>query len=151
MSNDNKVVVDMEKCLRPIKQKAYSTMCNMRKQDLIDYIRELENNYNVAIAFNEQQAQNFEMLLKEQEGKNRKGLQLAKEDADGILIGGTYRHFKGKEYVAMGVAVYTETGEPMVIYGDENGKIWARQKRDFLSIVNRNGQKYRFELVEDEA
>jgi hypothetical protein len=51
----------------------------------------------------------------------------------------------------MGVAQYTETGEPMVIYGDENGKIWARQKRDFLSIVNRNGQKYRFELVEDEA
>jgi hypothetical protein len=39
----------------------------------------------------------------------------------------------------------------MVIYGDEHGKIWARQKRDFLSIVNRNGQKYRFELVEDEA
>ena len=151
MSNDNKVVVDMEKCLRPIKQKAYSTMCNMRKQDLIDYIRELENNYNVAIAFNEQQAQNFEMLLKEQEEKNRKGLQLPKEDADGILIGGTYRHFKGKEYVAMAIAEYMETGEPMVIYGDEHGKIWARQKRDFLSVVNRNGQKYRFELVEDEA
>lgn len=48
----NQVVVDMEKCVRPIKQKAYSTMCNMRKQDLIDYIRELEHNYNVAIAFN---------------------------------------------------------------------------------------------------
>ena len=151
MEHENKVVVDPDKCLRPIKQKAYSTMCNMRKQDLIDYIRELEHNYNVAIAFNEQQAQNFEMLLKEQEGKNRKGLQLPKEDADGILIGGTYRHFKGKEYVAMAIAEYMETGDPMVIYGDENGKIWARQKRDFLSIVNRNGQKYRFELVEDEA
>lgn len=142
------VMVDKAKATAPIKQKAYSTMCNMRKQDLIDYIRELEHNYNVAIAFNEQQAQNFEMLLKEQEERR---LQLPKEDADGILIGGTYRHFKGKEYVAMGVAQYTETGEPMVIYGDENGKIWARQKRDFLSIVNRNGQKYRFELVEGEC
>ena len=39
MSNDKKVVVDLEKCLQPIKQKAYSTMCNMRKQDLIDYDR----------------------------------------------------------------------------------------------------------------
>ena len=148
MEHENKVVVDLDKCLRPIKQKAYSTMCNMRKQDLIDYIRELEHNYNVAIAYNEQQAQNVEMLLKEQEEKR---LQLPKEDAEGILIGGTDRQFKGKEYVAMGIAKYTETGEPMVIYGDENGTIWARQKRDFLSIVNRNGQKYRFELVEDEA
>lgn len=148
MEHEKKVVVDLEKCMHPIKQKAYSTMCNMRKQDLIDYIRELEHNYNVAIAYNEQQAQNVEMLLKEQEEKH---LQLPKEDADGILIGGTYRHFKGKEYVAMGIAKYTGTGEPMVIYGDEKGTIWARQKRDFLSVVNMNGQKYRFELVEDEA
>ena len=134
MSNDNKVVVDMEKCLRPIKQKAYSTMCNMRKQDLIDYIRELE-----------------QRCIEAERYIDRKELHLPKEDADGIMIGGTYRHFKGKEYVAMAIAEYTETGEPMVIYGDENGKIWARQKRDFLSIVNRNGQKYRFELVEEEA
>lgn len=150
MEHEKKVVVDLEKCMRPIKQKAYSTMCNMRKQDLIDYIRELEHNYNVAVAFNEQQAQNMEKLCKD--GKEKKtGLQLPKEQVEGIMIGGTYRHFKGKEYVAMGVAVYTETGEPMVIYGDENGTIWARQKRDFLSVVNRNGQKYRFELVEEEA
>lgn len=134
MEHENKVVVDLDKCLRPIKQKAYSTMCNMRKQDLIDYIRELE-----------------QRCIEEERYIDRKRLQLPKESAEGILIGGTYRHFKGKEYVAMGVAKYTETGEPMVIYGDENGKIWARQKRDFLSIVNRNGQKYRFELVEEEA
>ena len=65
MEHEKKVVVDLEKCVHPIKQKAYSTMCNMRKQDLIDYIRELEHNYNVAIAYNEQQAQNVELLLKE--------------------------------------------------------------------------------------
>ena len=41
MEHEKKVVVDLEKCMHPIKQKAYSTMCNMRKQDLIDYIREL--------------------------------------------------------------------------------------------------------------
>lgn len=80
MSDEKKVVVDLEKCMRPIKQKAYSTMCNMRKQDLIDYIRELEHNYNVAIAYNEQQAQNVETLLKEQEEKKPLGLQLPKEE-----------------------------------------------------------------------
>lgn len=134
MEHEKKVVVDLEKCMRPIKQKAYSTMCNMRKQDLIDYIRELE-----------------QRCIEAERYIDQKRLRLPKEQVEGIMIGGTYRHFKGKEYVAMGVAVYTETGEPMVIYGDENGTIWARQKRDFLSIVNRNGQKYRFELVEDEA
>ncbi len=48
-----------------IKAKATSTLNNMRKADLIEYIRDLEHNYNVAVDFNEQQARNCEKLLKD--------------------------------------------------------------------------------------
>lgn len=41
-----------------------STLRNMSKDDLIQYIRLLEHNYAVAIEFNEQQAHNIENFLK---------------------------------------------------------------------------------------
>ena len=52
------MLVDVETIKRPIKPKADSTLCNMRKDALIEYIRTLEHNYNVAVSFNEQQAKN---------------------------------------------------------------------------------------------
>lgn len=45
-----------------IKPKADSTLHNMRKADLIEYIRCLENNYNTAVWFNENQARYVESL-----------------------------------------------------------------------------------------
>lgn len=45
-----------------IKLKADSTLRNMRKDDLIEYIRTLEHNYNVAVSFNENQARYIESL-----------------------------------------------------------------------------------------
>lgn len=45
-----------------IKPKAHSTLYNMRKVDLIEYIRTLEHNYNVAVSFNENQAKYIESL-----------------------------------------------------------------------------------------
>ena len=45
-----------------IKPKADSTLYNMRKDDLIEYIRTLEHNYNVAVSFNENQAKYIESL-----------------------------------------------------------------------------------------
>ena len=69
--------------------------------------------------------------------------------------GGTYRHFKGKEYTALGTAMHTEDHELVVIYAsNESGKIWARPYKDFMSEVDREKypdakQKYRFELVEE--
>ena len=39
-----------------------STLNNMKKEDLIKYIRNLEHNYNVAVDFNIQQVKNFEMM-----------------------------------------------------------------------------------------
>lgn len=56
------MLVDMDEVRRCIKPKAYSTLCNMRKADLIDYIRCLEHNYNVAVSFNENQAKYIESL-----------------------------------------------------------------------------------------
>lgn len=56
------MVVDIEEVKRHIKPKADSTLRNMRKNDLIEYIRSLEHNYNVAVSFNENQAKYIESL-----------------------------------------------------------------------------------------
>jgi hypothetical protein len=58
----NEMVVDIGEVKRNIKPKADSTLRNMRKDDLIEYIRCLENNYNVAVSFNENQARYIESL-----------------------------------------------------------------------------------------
>lgn len=59
-----------------------------------------------------------------------------------IQIGRVYRHFKGDYYLVEGVAQYSETGEPYVIYrklyGD--GGLWIRPLAMFLSPVDR--EKY---------
>ena len=57
-----KMVVDVGIVKNHIKPKADSTLRNMRKDDLIEYIRCLENNYNVAVSFNESQANYIESL-----------------------------------------------------------------------------------------
>lgn len=46
-----------------IKQKADSTLLGMKKEELIEYIRMLERNYNAAVWFNKNQAKNIEHLL----------------------------------------------------------------------------------------
>ena len=56
------MVVDVGVVKNHIKPKADSTLYNMRKTDLIEYIRTLEHNYNVAVSFNENQAKYIEAL-----------------------------------------------------------------------------------------
>ena len=56
------MVVDIGEVKRHIKPKADSTLLNMRKDYLIEYIRTLEHNYNVAVSFNENQAKYIESL-----------------------------------------------------------------------------------------
>lgn len=56
------MVVDVGVVRNHIKPKANSTLNNMRKVDLIEYIRTLEHNYNVAVSFNENQAKYIESL-----------------------------------------------------------------------------------------
>jgi len=55
-------VVDIGEVRRHIRPKADSSLRNMRKDDLIEYIRCLEHNYNVAVSFNENQAKYIESL-----------------------------------------------------------------------------------------
>ena len=56
------MVVDIGEVKRHIKQKADSTLYNMRKSDLIEYVRTLEHNYNVGATFLENQAKYIESL-----------------------------------------------------------------------------------------
>lgn len=56
------IVVDIGEVKRHIKQKADITLYNMRKSDLIEYIRTLEHNYNVGATFLENQAKYIESL-----------------------------------------------------------------------------------------
>lgn len=56
------MIVDVATMKKAIKPKADSTLRNMRKDDLIEYIRCLENNYNTAVWFNENQARYIESL-----------------------------------------------------------------------------------------
>lgn len=59
------MVIDASLVKRHIKPKADSTLMNMKKSDLIKYIRTLEHNYNVSVSFNEQQARNIETMIKD--------------------------------------------------------------------------------------
>ena len=58
------MVIDVSSVKRYIKPKADSTLLNMKKVDLIEYVRTLERNYNVAVSFNEQLARNIEDMMK---------------------------------------------------------------------------------------
>lgn len=57
------MVVNTEEIKRHIKPKADSTLRNMRKDDLIEYVRCLEHNYNVGATFLENQARYIESLV----------------------------------------------------------------------------------------
>ena len=65
-----------------------------------------------------------------------------------LKIKGIYKHYKGDLYIVEDIGYNTETEEKMVIYralyGDN--KLWCRPYDMFLDEVNKNGQKYRFEL-----
>ena len=71
--------------------------------------------------------------------------------------GDIYRHFKGKKYRILDLAVCTETGEDMVIFETtgETRKVYASFLEAFLSPLDtgkypHSDQKYRFELCRDQ-
>ena len=70
--------------------------------------------------------------------------------------GEIYRHFKGRKYKILDIAVCTETGEDMVIFETAEGtrKVFASFLENFLSPLDagkypHTEQKYRFELCRD--
>ena len=70
-----------------------------------------------------------------------------------IMVGKTYKHFKGKEYKVLCIATDSETNEEVVVYEALYGKhmIWTRPYDMFNSLVDKEkypdiDQEYRFEL-----
>ena len=67
-----------------------------------------------------------------------------------IILGATYKHYKGNFYKIIAIAKHSETNESLVIYEalyDEH-KIWARPIEMWNDIIELNGEKFkRFELV----
>lgn len=50
---------------------------------------------------------------------------------------GRYRHYKGKEYVVLGVARHSETEEELVVYRQDYGdrSLWVRPAAMFQETV----------------
>lgn len=77
------------------------------------------------------------------------------ELAQKIIAGGLYRHFKGKYYYLVDIAIHSETGEKLVVYRQLYGdkELFVRPLDMFSSEVDHVKypevkQKYRFQLME---
>lgn len=63
---------------------------------------------------------------------------------------GRYRHYKGNDYIVLGVARHSETDEEFVVYRQDYGdrSLWVRPKTMFVETVSVSGQTVpRFERV----
>ena len=51
---------------------------------------------------------------------------------------GRYRHYKGREYIVLGVARHSETEEPLVVYRQDYGDrgLWVRPAEMFTETVH---------------
>lgn len=58
---------------------------------------------------------------------------------------GRYRHFKGNEYEVIGIALHSETEEPMVVYRALYGEggLWVRPASMWNETVERDGKVYK--------
>lgn len=67
---------------------------------------------------------------------------------------GRYRHFKGGEYEVLGIALHSETQEPMVVYRALYGEggLWVRPASMWSEHVDRDGYSGpRFVPVEEKV
>jgi hypothetical protein len=55
---------------------------------------------------------------------------------------GRYRHYKGRDYIVLGVAKHSETLEELVVYRQDYGEhgLWVRPMGMFLESVEIDGQ-----------
>lgn len=65
---------------------------------------------------------------------------------------GVYRHYKGKDYLVMGLAHHSETREPLVVYRClyDDYSLWVRPEAMFTEIVMVDGKEIpRFAFVHE--
>ncbi len=63
---------------------------------------------------------------------------------------GRYRHYKGNDYIVIGVAHHSETQEELVVYQQDYGDkgLWVRPKEMFLETVEVDGEQIaRFQFI----
>ncbi len=63
---------------------------------------------------------------------------------------GRYRHYKGNEYIVLGIATHSETEEELVVYRQDYGErgLWVRPKAMFFEEVEIQGRRVpRFAFV----
>ena len=75
-----------------------------------------------------------------------------KQKKQKILKVGVYKHYKGKKYQVLGIALHSETLEEQVVYKALYGKnlLWVRPLEMFLEDVEINGKKQpRFRNITD--
>ncbi len=66
---------------------------------------------------------------------------------------GRYRHYKGNDYLVLGIARHSETEEELVVYRQDYGDrgLWVRPLAMFRETITVNGeQKPRFAYVASE-
>ncbi len=57
-----------------------------------------------------------------------------------IIVGKTYKHFKGNMYKVVGIAKHSETLEDMVIYESlRNNTLWVRPASMWSEVVDDKG------------
>lgn len=67
---------------------------------------------------------------------------------------GRYRHYKGQEYLVLGIARHSETEEELVVYRQAYGEreLWVRPLSMFLETIDKEGtQVPRFEYLGPES
>ncbi len=66
----------------------------------------------------------------------------AQESSSATIRPGRYRHYKGPEYVVLGLARHSETNEQLVVYRPDYGERhwWVRPLAMFCETVDVDGQ-----------
>jgi hypothetical protein len=66
---------------------------------------------------------------------------------------GPYRHYKGNEYIVLGVARHSETEEELVVYRQDYGDkgLWVRPLAMFQEMIEIDGKQVaRFQFIGEE-
>ena len=61
---------------------------------------------------------------------------------ESAVAAGRYRHYKGQEYIVLGIARHSETEEELVVYRKDYGdcSLWVRPKTMFAETVTVDGK-----------